>query len=196
LIKIEDILPFFPDFTKIDDFKKEICSSLEDYNRHIEELKSEMEEATKSADMIRKDIKELSHKYGVVKANQLCEICNTQLLVRDFYLFPCQHVFHSQCLRKDMEKHLDNVQRAKVKEIDQRIIQTSQLSFEAPKKKVLFENSPNAQNAPPSLEKLKDELDDVIAAECIYCGNIMIKIVGEPFLDPVLDSLEIRSWAV
>lgn len=43
--------------------QEEICSSLEDYNRHIEELKIEMEEATKSADLIRMDIKELKNKY-------------------------------------------------------------------------------------------------------------------------------------
>lgn len=39
LLKIEDILPFFPDFVLIDDFKEAICSSLEEYNDHIEQLK-------------------------------------------------------------------------------------------------------------------------------------------------------------
>jgi vacuolar protein sorting-associated protein 18 len=39
IIKIEDILPFFPDFVTIDDFKEVICASLEDYNRHISSLK-------------------------------------------------------------------------------------------------------------------------------------------------------------
>jgi len=46
LLKIEDILPFFPDFVKIDDFKSEICQSLEDYNGKIERLKAEMKEFT------------------------------------------------------------------------------------------------------------------------------------------------------
>jgi hypothetical protein len=36
LVKIEDILPFFPDFVVIDDFKTEICSALEDYSARIE----------------------------------------------------------------------------------------------------------------------------------------------------------------
>ncbi|KAI8004498.1 Vacuolar sorting protein 18 [Camellia lanceoleosa] len=46
LLKIEDILPFFPDFALIDDFKEAICSSLEDYNKQIEQLKQEMNDAT------------------------------------------------------------------------------------------------------------------------------------------------------
>ena len=56
LLKIEDILPFFPDFVTIDHFKEAICGSLEEYNRHIEGLKQEMEEATESAKRIREDI--------------------------------------------------------------------------------------------------------------------------------------------
>lgn len=31
LLKIEDILPFFPDFVVIDDFKEEIAHALEEY---------------------------------------------------------------------------------------------------------------------------------------------------------------------
>ena len=98
MLKIEDILPFFPDFTRIDDFKDEICSSLEDYNHHIDELKSEMDEATKSADLIRQDIKDLRNKYGIVEVTKTCDICKYNLLTREFYIFPCQHMFHADCL--------------------------------------------------------------------------------------------------
>ncbi|KAJ9057802.1 tethering complex subunit, variant 3 [Entomophthora muscae] len=56
LLKIEDLLPFFPDFVLIDDFKEEICSALEEYNLHIEEIKHEMEEATRSSEIIRQNI--------------------------------------------------------------------------------------------------------------------------------------------
>lgn len=49
LLKIEDILPFFPDFVTIDNFKGAITDSLTRYNRQIEELKGEMDEATEIA---------------------------------------------------------------------------------------------------------------------------------------------------
>lgn len=38
LVKIEDILPFFPDFVTIDDFKGAICDSLQEYSQNIKEL--------------------------------------------------------------------------------------------------------------------------------------------------------------
>ena len=34
-LKIEDILPHFPDFVVIDDFKEDICSALEEYHSFI-----------------------------------------------------------------------------------------------------------------------------------------------------------------
>lgn len=53
LVKIEDVLPLFPDFVQIDNFKDAICQSLEDYNTQIAGLKNEMDDATRIADALR-----------------------------------------------------------------------------------------------------------------------------------------------
>ena len=42
LLKIEDVLPFFPDFVLIDDFKDAVTASLRDYNAHLDDLKSQV----------------------------------------------------------------------------------------------------------------------------------------------------------
>ena len=55
-VKIEDILPFFPDFVTIDHFKDAICESLQNYSDHIQSLKQEMKEASVSASVIRDEI--------------------------------------------------------------------------------------------------------------------------------------------
>jgi hypothetical protein len=62
LLKLEDILPFFPDFVLIDDFKEEICAALEGYNEDIDALKAELSEAIKSAENIRIDIRGLKNR--------------------------------------------------------------------------------------------------------------------------------------
>lgn len=107
LLKIEDILPFFPDFALIDDFKvsqlllysrhksavlgqtsffcslvivfnilvqEAICSSLEDYNKQIEQLKEEMNDATRGADNIRNDISALTQRYAVIDRDEECGV--------------------------------------------------------------------------------------------------------------------------
>jgi vacuolar protein sorting-associated protein 18 len=105
LLKIEDLIPFFPDFVVIDDFKEEICAALEDYSRNIENLKREMDEASQTATNIKVDIKALDQRYAIVEPGEKCYVCTLPLLSRQFFVFPCQHAFHSDCLgRKVMEQ--------------------------------------------------------------------------------------------
>lgn len=52
-LKIEDILPLFPDFVQIDNFKDPICQSLEEYNAQIADLKTEMDDVTRISDRLR-----------------------------------------------------------------------------------------------------------------------------------------------
>jgi len=98
LVKIEDILPFFPDFVVIDDFKIEICSALEDYATKIESLRSEMDNATQSAESIKKDIENLRSRFVTIDKEDKCWKCGLGLVSKGFYVFPCQHAFHTDCL--------------------------------------------------------------------------------------------------
>lgn len=98
ILKIEDILPIFPPFVVINDFKDEICRSLKEYNSHINDLVLEIEDSTNAAQAIRADIDKLPNKFGAISSNQTCELCRTPILSKSFYLFPCTHVFHQNCL--------------------------------------------------------------------------------------------------
>ncbi|KAH9837059.1 Pep3/Vps18/deep orange family-domain-containing protein [Rhodofomes roseus] len=98
LLKIEDILPFFPDFVVIDDFKDEICTALEDYSAHIDTLKAEMDEATRNAEAIKQDIAALQKRFITIDSTEQCSVCHQALFTRQFYVFPCRHTFHADCL--------------------------------------------------------------------------------------------------
>jgi hypothetical protein len=98
LLKIEDILPFFPDFVVIDDFKDEIANALESYSAQIESLKSEMDEATRSAESMKEYITGLKNRFITVDAGEKCSVCSFTILTRQFYVFPCHHTFHADCL--------------------------------------------------------------------------------------------------
>ncbi|KAI7991436.1 Vacuolar sorting protein 18 [Camellia lanceoleosa] len=47
-----------------------ICSSLENYNKQIEQLKQEMNDATNDVDNIRNDISALAQRYAVIDCDQ------------------------------------------------------------------------------------------------------------------------------
>jgi len=98
LLKIEDILPFFPDFVVIDDFKDEIANALESYSAQIEALKNEMDDATRSAESMKEYIVGLKNRFITVDAGERCSVCSIPILSRQFYVFPCHHAFHADCL--------------------------------------------------------------------------------------------------
>ena len=98
LLKIDDLLPWFPDFVVIDRFKDKIVESLEDYNARIDELKEEMDHYTSSAEQVRVEIRGLKTRHGELRGDHVCELCDQAILSRVFYLFPCSHAFHADCL--------------------------------------------------------------------------------------------------
>lgn len=102
LLKIEDLLPFFPDFQKIGYIKEAICDSLKEYNRKIQEQKREMEECAEAAENVRKAIQTFRNRSVTINSQDNCSACGTFLLLRAFCIFPCSHKFHSDCLEKSL----------------------------------------------------------------------------------------------
>ncbi|KAI0652186.1 Pep3/Vps18/deep orange family-domain-containing protein [Trametes meyenii] len=126
LLKIEDILPFFPDFVVIDDFKEEICTALEGYSAHIDALKGEMDEATKNAEAIRQDIAALQRRFITVDAQERCSSCALALMTRQFYVFPCHHTFHADCLIGLTKEFLPAHALRRILALQTELIKTSQ----------------------------------------------------------------------
>lgn len=65
-----------------------------------------MEEATKSADLVRKDIQTFRNRYNFIKSTDICDVCELTLMVKPFYMFPCNHKFHSDCLQEELNATL------------------------------------------------------------------------------------------
>lgn len=45
-----------------------------------------------------------------------------------------------------------------------------------------------------SREQIKSDIDDIVASECVYCGELMIKSIDKPFIDPGKFEEEKSSW--
>ncbi|KAK9133746.1 hypothetical protein Scep_013274 [Stephania cephalantha] len=197
LLKIEDILPFFPDFALIDDFKEAICSSLEDYNKQIELLKEEMNDATHGADNIRNDINGLAQRYAIIEREEGCGVCRKKILSvggphhmargytsigpsAPFYVFPCGHAFHAQCLIAHVTRCSNQAQAEYILDLQK---QLSLLSNEVKRDaNGTIENGSIASMT--DADKLRSQLDDAIAGECPYCGELIIREISLPFVLP------------
>ncbi|KAK4106068.1 hypothetical protein N658DRAFT_482011 [Parathielavia hyrcaniae] len=162
LLKIEDLIPFFPDFVVIDDFKDEICAALEDYSRNIDALRREMDESSQTAANIKVDIAALDRRYAIVEPGERCYACGLPLLSRQFFVFPCQHAFHSDCLGRRV---LEQSGAAKARRIRECQVQISKGLVGGEKREAMIA-----------------ELDALVASACILCSEYAIRRVDEPFV--------------
>lgn len=170
LLRIEDMIPFFPDFVVIDDFKDEICKALEDYSIHIDELRQEMDTSAQTASQIRAEIVNLDSRYAIVEPGEKCWICSLPLLSRQFFVFPCQHAFHSDCLGKEVLEGAGGKKRY-IRDLQTQL---------------------NKGNLPAAKrEKIIVELDSLIAEACILCGDHGIRQIEKPF---ITDADDIEKW--
>nr|AOX49857.1 vacuolar protein sorting-associated protein 18-like protein [Ilex paraguariensis] len=209
LLKIEDILPFFPDFALIDDFKEAICSSLEDYNEQIEKLKQDMNDATHGADNIRNDISALAQRYAIIDRDEECGVCRRKILtvggdyrmargyvsvgpMAPFYVFPCGHAFHAQCLIAHVTRCTNQIQAEYILDLQKQLT----LLGNEPRKELnggLIEGEPISSMTPA--DKIRSQLDDAIASECPFCGDLMIREISLPFILPE-EADVVSSWEI
>lgn len=66
-----------------------------------------MEDATKSAEVIRSEILSFRNGYMLINPSNECSSCQEQLVTKAFYTFPCSHCFHTDCLIKEMQPFVD-----------------------------------------------------------------------------------------
>jgi hypothetical protein len=184
LLRIEHLLPFLPDFTEIDLFKDEICTTLNDYGARIEHLKTEMNELSESAESIVNELDSMKRRGYSLTAQQRCEYCSIALFGKQFYLFPCSHGFHADCLLRRIHLHVDATQLHHVRGLEEQLKLSASRTKDASDKRALA-----------LMEYLQTELDGCIAADCPLCGFAMIKSLGVPLITPD-DADDLKSWAL
>lgn len=170
LLRIEDLIPFFPDFVVVDDFKDDICAALETYSRHIDSLRADMDASTATAAAVRRDIAALSSRYAVVEPGERCWVCALPLLGRQFFVFPCQHAFHSDCLGRTVLEAAGPARRRRVRDLQAQMGRGDNVPG-----KVGIGNGIEGEGKVKSKEEMIRELDGLVA-EAWYV-NFIIPII-------------------
>lgn len=191
LLKIEDVLPFFPDFVTIDNFKEAICDSLERYNKQIDELKAEMEEATEIADAVRRDLRALGGRAAVVRLTEPCVRCGTPLadapplaavgnlptggVLPPFYVFPTGLVYHTPCCAAEVCELAPPAVKGRVVHIMGQLARINTLDDAA--------------------QGLLLQLHEEVAGEDPRNGSLLVNMIDIPYVEPG-DAAELATWTV
>ena len=181
VLELEDILPYFPDFMFIQDFKQEIEESLGAYGKKTERLKTCMDKVTHDAQLIQQNIED--HKRGSLFLDEAmkCSACRKLALTESFIAFhACRHRFHERCLTRELLALMHTAARCDASE-----------AFKLKKKIHVLEQYTQARDgaAPKDVE---DEALEFLQRECPYCGSMKIAEVALPFIAD--REAEAQSW--
>ena len=191
VLEIEDVLLLFPDFVTVDEFKEEICEALSRFSSVIESLKMDMNDASRSADAIRLDLRMLKKRFARITTTTKCLLCNQPLLTRSFHSFLCSHSFHSDCLLAVLLKeNSTKTFHQKVMHLQERIGIVLMSDESVPASVVQVDSK--LRPVQPSFAR---QLDELIGQDCVYCGEILIKNVDRPLYK--IEDTELQSlWAL
>ena len=96
-----------------------------------------------------------------------------------------------------MTPHLSTFKQNRLEDLQKKLASTAQASksrHRPPPKEESDTASLGKAGADTSRESIKSDIDDVIASECVYCGELMIKSIDKPFIDPQKFEEEMASW--
>ncbi|PAV59406.1 hypothetical protein WR25_03529 isoform C [Diploscapter pachys] len=188
-LSIQDVLPLFPEFTKIEHFKEPLCECLKDHSVKIQDLQDKMKEAMQIAEEIRVKTDKLQERVIVIKSGDMCASCSKGLSGRPFYAHACRHFFHRECLEDIAMSFLNESERKKLEKLideEQKILQRLELNERVGSKA-------DVEQLEMDYEKRAMAIDNLLGAECPLCGNRAIDEIDKPFFSDENYELEAET---
>lgn len=216
-LSIEDVLPFFPDFVRMDTFKSQVVSALHAYTEKIDQLSTALDEATTSAQRARDQTSELERsRFVTVIPTQACALCVERSLIDEgtqpFYTFICGHAFHGSCLVRAVAQRAPRTTRrtwaathARLASLAQGVVPAlpTPLTWPLPDESVAvlvqglsLDGTANRLDGlrdmtPEDLDRiyrLRHEVEGIVAAACPVCAAAVVDV------DAPLEGSEAEPW--
>ncbi|KAJ2801013.1 Vacuolar protein sorting-associated protein 18 like protein, partial [Coemansia furcata] len=115
------------------------------------------------------------------------------------------HSFHSDCLTRRVVGACNRVQRRRIHELQSQNVEITKMRRQLRLNPILAgaraTNGAATKESDEQLEqqlrRAKQQLDALVAGECVLCGEAMIKSISEPFIEfGDQTSTDEGSWAI
>ncbi|EDO19345.1 hypothetical protein Kpol_1036p92 [Vanderwaltozyma polyspora DSM 70294] len=168
ILEIKDLLPLFEQFTTIANVKDELIRSLEKHGQSMAQIAEETKLSMKMKQDILKDIEDFKERYEILEPGSSCDRCHKVLQTKKFFVFPCGHNFHSNCLLSELVGSNDIIIKSQVDSLQRKLLKSNSKTH-------------------------TDELDSLLAKKCPLCSDILINKIDGGVLD---NDQEMESWAI
>mmetsp|Transcript_20856 Transcript_20856/g.28113 ORF Transcript_20856/g.28113 Transcript_20856/m.28113 type:complete len:85 (-) Transcript_20856:700-954(-) len=80
--------------------KEHLCNCLDDYEEKIKDLRGQIEKHSENTEKLRTQRRNMKNRHITINPAQNCNICfGTVFDDREFFVYPCGHAFHRECIR-------------------------------------------------------------------------------------------------
>lgn len=169
VITIKDLLPLFNQFTTIANLKEELTKSLEGYGQSMAQTLADIKQSMKMKTTIKDDIKHFNERYAMLEPGVSCSHCKSILQTRKFFVFPCEHCFHTDCLIKLILESNDYTLKNKIQNFQAKYSKNDKQSVDL------------------------EEFEAILAAKCVLCSEIHINAIDDPIS---INEEESEKWAL
>ncbi|GMS84314.1 hypothetical protein PENTCL1PPCAC_6489 [Pristionchus entomophagus] len=191
-IKIQDLLPLLPEFTRMEELKDPLVACLKDHSAKISTLQQQMKDASETANEMRIMSEKMKKRVTMIRAIEECHSCRSSLCTRAFYAFACKHFFHRDCLEREMIDFISEEQKKTLNvlvERERRLL--AELEYEDRKGAKGYCNQEKEEGA----IELSEKISEIIGRECPLCSNMAIEQIDVSFLNDEQFKKESDSWA-
>ncbi|AET39282.1 tethering complex subunit PEP3 Ecym_4215 [Eremothecium cymbalariae DBVPG len=156
ILSIKDLLPLFNELTTIANLKEELIRSLEKHRSSMSHIFEEINGSIKIKKEIKQDIELFNKRHQSLRPGVSCDICEKLLPTRKFFVFPCGHNFHTDCMIKEIIKSNEFNMRSQIESYQRRLARHGKQSVNV------------------------RELDSLLSTKCCLCSDIKINTIDEP----------------
>ncbi|CAI4232864.1 unnamed protein product [Auanema sp. JU1783] len=192
-LSIQDIFPYFPDFTKIEHFKDALCDCLKDHSKNISEIQLSLKEATQVAQDIRERTDRLKNRVTIVKVGDVCAVCKHSLAGRPFYPFECRHFYHRECLESSAAVFLSPKDRER---LDRLVLEEKRALYNIEVAERSGGKGDAVTKCETRFQEIMKSLDELLGNDCPLCGMNAIELIDTPLFTDAEYLVDLESWRI
>jgi len=177
LLSIEDIIKDLPDEMQIGEISKDLCHSLDQSKKKVEQLRNKMQSTKETTKKIKEDIKDLREREVIIAEDSTCNLTELPLKGRNIYHYLDGSSFIAEALYdyvKNTPLPPDKAETVGKLETD---IQN-----------ILKHNNVETNE----VKNLKANIEDIMVATNPFYSEHFIKSINVPFIRK--SKAEIQSW--